>query len=77
VSVLNKGKALAYLAELGFKEAKAIKGEKVSVTVEVPAEEDLISTIAENTETEIDYWASNSFATYLTNDWLNVNVKEV
>lgn len=74
---MNKGKALVFLADLGFKHAKALKGEKVSVEVEVSADEDLISTIAENTGTEIDYWASNSLITYLTNDWLNIIVKEV
>lgn len=74
---MSKSKALAFLIDLGFEKAKAIKGEKVSVDIEVPADEDLISTIAEQTETEVDYWASNSLITYLTNDWLQINVKEV
>lgn len=71
--------AMKFLTIFGFESMTNKKGEKVKAEIELPSENysENLDKIIRSTYTEVELWHTNRFRTYLTNDWLEIIVKEV
>ena len=75
---MKDNKAIEFLMEYGFKLMTNVKGEKITVHIELPSDNinEEIDKIMIETETEIDNWLSGK-DTALVNDDIIIYIKEV